>query len=125
MNDSGTSVAERRLLRAYQSLDGLRWGDAFGERFFVRPELALSLIERRSVPSPPWIFTDDTMMAISIVDTLDTHGEIDQDYLARSFAGNYDSKRGYGPAMHRLLGEIRRQPDRWRTHAQALFDGRG
>jgi ADP-ribosylglycohydrolase len=125
MNDLGNSAAERRLLRAYQSLDGLSCGDAFGERFFIRPEVALSLIEQRSVPAPPWIFTDDTMMAISIVETLQSHGGIHQAYLAHSFAKNYDSNRGYGPAMHNLLAEIRRRPDSWRAQAQALFDGQG
>jgi hypothetical protein len=40
-------------------------GDAFGERFFVHPDLAVSLIDQKSVPAPPWIFTDDTMKALS------------------------------------------------------------
>jgi ADP-ribosylglycohydrolase len=117
--------AEARLLRAYHSLEGLSCGDAFGERFFIRPDLALSLIEQRSVPAPPWIFTDDTMMALSVVETLENHGEIRQDQLAHSFARNNDSGRGYGPAMHNLLAEVRRAPACWRTEAKALFDGEG
>jgi ADP-ribosylglycohydrolase len=112
-------------LRAYHSLEGLSCGDAFGERFFFRPELALSLIEQRSVPAPPWIFTDDTMMAISIVSTLEGNARINQDDLASSFARNYDSMRGYGPAMHNLLAEVRRRPASWREKAQALFNGQG
>src|ERR1700751_270843 len=35
--------ANERLIRAIQSLHGLSCGDAFGERFFVHPELAKSL----------------------------------------------------------------------------------
>jgi ADP-ribosylglycohydrolase len=125
MKDSSHSAVESRLSRAYHSLEGLSCGDAFGERFFIHPELALSLIEQHSVPAPPWIFTDDTMMAMSIVETVEEHGRINQDHLASSFAKNYDSMRGYGPAMHNLLAEIRRRPDSWRTEAQALFNGQG
>jgi ADP-ribosylglycohydrolase len=113
-----------RLTRAYQSLEGLSVGDAFGERFFVPNDLALSLIAQKAVPASPWIFTDDTMMAISIVSTLEEHAEIDEDHLARSFARNYDPSRGYGPAMHQLLGTIR-QGGHWRSEAKALFGGQG
>lgn len=113
-----------RLARAYLSLEGLCCGDAFGERFFVPKEVALSLIDQRAVPARPWIFTDDTMMAISIVSTLEDHAEVDEDHLARSFARNYDPSRGYGPAMHQLLGSIK-QGGYWRREAQALFGGQG
>jgi len=118
------SSAER-LSRAYCSLEGLSCGDSFGERFFIHPELAVTLIEERSLPAPPWIFTDDTLMAISIVSTLEEHSRIDPDYLAESFAKNYDSGRGYGPSMHKLLAEIRHQPNSWRESARALFGGQG
>jgi len=114
-----------RLARAYQSLQGLCCGDAFGERFFIPEEIALSLIDHKAVPAPPWIFTDDTMMAISIVSTLEECEEIDQNHLATSFARNYDPTRGYGPAMHGLLGSIRQRRGHWREEAQALFGGQG
>jgi len=57
--------------------------------------MALSLINGKAIPAPPWKFTDDTMMAISIVSTLEEQGEINQDYLAARFARNYDSTPGY------------------------------
>jgi len=113
------------LVRAYQSLEGLCCGDAFGERFFIPKEVAIPLIDQRSVPAPPWIFTDDTMMAISIVSTLEEHSGINQDHLAMSFARNYDSSRGYGPAMHGLLSRIRERRGHWQEEAQALFGGQG
>lgn len=116
---------QSRLTRAYQSLEGLSCGDAFGERFFGAPETALSLIHKRTLPTPPWIFTDDTLMAISIVSTLEEHGEIDQDHLAMSFARCYDPSRGYGPAMHELLGRVRDGFGDWRLEARALFGGQG
>lgn len=65
------------------------------------------------------------MMAISIVSTLEEHGEINQDHLAMSFARNYDSTRGYGPAMHGLLASIRQRGGHWREEVQALFEGQG
>ena len=114
-----------RLARAYLSLEGLCCGDGFGERFFIREDMALSLIDQKAIPAPPWKFTDDTMMAISIVSTLEEHGAINQDHLATSFARNYDSTRGYGPAMHALLASIRQRTGHWRDEAQALFDGQG
>jgi ADP-ribosylglycohydrolase len=61
---------EERLSRAYQSLEGLSCGDAFGERFFLPEEIVLPLIRQRALPAPPWLFTDDTAMALSIVSTL-------------------------------------------------------
>jgi ADP-ribosylglycohydrolase len=59
------------MARAVRSLQGLNCGDAFGERFFVHPEVAKSLISQRVVPSKPWRFTDDTAMAISIAEILE------------------------------------------------------
>lgn len=116
----------KALRRAALSLEGLSCGDAFGERFFDPDGVeATSLIEQRALPAPPWFFTDDTVMALSILETLAEHREINQDSLARSFATQYDSGRGYGPAMHELLPAIRRQNEAWRRHASALFGGEG
>jgi len=114
-----------RLRRAAQSLEGLSCGDAFGERFFLPDAVAHSMIQERAIPAPPWFFTDDTVMALSILETLAEHREINPDSLAVSFAGRYDASRGYGPAMHKLLPAIRRQPQAWRTEAAALFRGQG
>jgi ADP-ribosylglycohydrolase len=113
-----------RLHRAYWSLEGLCCGDAFGERFFLNDELAFSLIKSQSVPAPPWVFTDDTMMAISVVATLEECGVVDQTCLATSFAKHYDSSRGYGAAMHTLLHRIKHGAD-WQKEAKSQFDGQG
>jgi ADP-ribosylglycohydrolase len=103
----------------------LHCGDAFGERFFVPGELAPSLIDQRAIPAAPWFFTDDTLMAASIVSNLEEHKRVDQDSLAMSFAQNYDSTRGYGPAMHGLLKRIAQKKGSWKEEAQALFEGQG
>jgi ADP-ribosylglycohydrolase len=113
------------IRQAAQSLQGLSCGDAFGERFFVPDALARSLIWQRAVPAPPWFFTDDTVMALSIVETLAEHRHVHQDALAKSFAARYDPGRGYGPAMHKLLATFRRNHQAWRTEPFALFDGQG
>jgi ADP-ribosylglycohydrolase len=119
--------AEERLTRAIHSLHGLSCGDGFGERFFLHPEVARSLIAQRALPSPPWRYTDDTAMAIAITEILEEHGEIRQESLAESFGRNFlaDPHRGYGAAMHSLLPELASAPSAWEKMAPALFKGRG
>jgi len=105
-------------------LEGLSVGDCFGEKFFVHPDVVDGLIESRGLPAPPWYFTDDTLMAVSIAEVLALHGEINQDALAASFAARYDSSRGYGPAMHSLLREIS-TGTAWNVAASGQFNGKG
>ena len=100
---NGDAQAAGRLARARTALEGLSVGDAFGERFFVDYTIVEGLIEERAEPVAPWPYTDDTEMALSIVASLIERGRIDQDYLAREFAGRYDPSRGYGPAMDTAL----------------------
>lgn len=117
-------TANSRLQRAYLSLKGLSVGDAFGDRFFVHPYVLGQLIDSRTLPTPPWRFSDDTMMALSIVSILRQYGSIDQDQLARSFADRYDKTRGYGLAMHNLLNRFR-AGESWQQAASSLFEGQG
>jgi ADP-ribosylglycohydrolase len=118
------TVDKVRLNRALCSLEGLSVGDAFGETFFINPNIVDRLIAERALRQPPWPWTDDTSMALSIVDELKTHGEIVPDKLAVSFAGHYDISRGYGPAMHGLLENIRLGIP-WKTATGWLFEGQG
>ena len=113
-----------RLTRARESLEGLSVGDAFGQRFFVPPESLVGRVGARWVPPPPWRFTDDTNMALSIFSILRQSREIDRDRLAKSFAERYDGRRGYGPAMHRLLPRILEGAP-WKDAASSLFAGQG
>jgi len=110
--------------RARLSLDGLSVGDAFGECFFSHPNVVEWLIAQRALPEAPWCWTDDTQMAISIVDVLERFGEIYPDILALQFGERYELERGYGPAMHQLL-QLYRRGARWHQLAPALFDGSG
>ena len=121
-----TGSIDGALARAMLSLDGLSCGDAFGECFFLPLAEARSLITRRVLPAGPWQFTDDTLMAISIVETLRRHGEVVEPRLAEHFAHLYDPTRGYGAAMHSLLLRIGlRGGEVWREESSGLFDGRG
>lgn len=115
---------KQRLARARASLEGLSVGDAFGERFFLPPGMQAARIEERFLPPPPWLFTDDTPMALSIFSVLRQYGTVDQERLADSFAEQYDPSRGYGPGMHQLLRSIRAGQD-WHKAANNQFEGQG
>lgn len=114
-----------RLARARLSLEGLSVGDAFGERFFS-PWVRDLCLTQRIVPDGVWKWTDDTAMALSVVEVLERHGEIHQDDLALAFARRYmnDPDRGYGPAQHDLLRDIHRGQD-WQCRTLELFHGTG
>ncbi|MFE6753668.1 ADP-ribosylglycohydrolase family protein [Streptomyces sp. NPDC057684] len=111
-----------RLDRALSSLRGLAVGDALGSQFFVPANYPL--LKRRELPDGVWQWTDDTEMACSVVAVLAAENRIEQDVLARSFAEHHDFDRGYGPAVNRLLRQIREGGD-WRSLSSALFKGQG
>jgi ADP-ribosylglycohydrolase len=113
-----------RLARGWLALDGLSLGDAFGESFFVAGA-ARRVREQRLAPGP-WRWTDDTAMAIGIVETLVARGGIDQDELARRFAARYVAEpgRGYGPATHQTLRSIH-AGRHWHSISHGQFSGRG
>lgn len=114
-----------RIARARLALEGLSVGDALGERFFS-PWVREACLARRTVPDGIWRWTDDTAMALGIVEVLEQCGRIDQDELARVFGRRYDRDpdRGYGPAQHELLRDLHRGHD-WRSRALELFRGSG
>jgi len=97
-----------RLQLAQKSLLGNSIGDAFGESFFGIEDVIYNAIHFREIPQTTWEFTDDTVMAIAIYTSLETYGEINQDFIAKAFARNYhvDFNRGYGPSMHRKMRAI-------------------
>jgi ADP-ribosylglycohydrolase len=115
-----------RMQRALRSLEGLSVGDAFGEQLLAQPATILRRLQRREVMPGMWAYSDDTVMAMSIVETLQHHGRIDQDWLARRFAKKYqlDPTRGYGTMAHMVLADIARGRP-WRQAAAAAFGGKG
>jgi ADP-ribosylglycohydrolase len=120
------SDPDARLRRARLSLDGLSLGDAFGERFFVRPDVLITWLTTRTLPPGPWPWTDDTAMAISLGETLAKHGRVDVDDLARRFAARYiaDPRRGYGGTAHEILQAIARG-EPWAKVSGEAFNGTG
>jgi ADP-ribosylglycohydrolase len=114
------------MTRALHALDGLSVGDAFGERFFVAPDVVEQLIESRALPRAPWSYTDDAEMATAIVDVLDEHDGIDQDALATTFAERYarDPHRGYGGGAHDILRALGDGVP-WRVASSEAFGGMG
>jgi ADP-ribosylglycohydrolase len=112
---------------ALAALRGLALGDAFGETWFFRPagELETAVLERR-LKDGPWLWTDDTAMALSLVQVLDRHGRVEQDALAAAFAEAYaaDPYRCYGASMHDVLKSIG-DGESWATVTRGKFDGMG
>lgn len=107
------------------ALDGLSTGDAFGELFFYlsREEL-VRRINDRSAPPGPWKYTDDTEMALSVVEMLKRQGAIEQDALALSFADRMTVARGYGAGAYELLMGISAGRS-WQSLSPGLFGGLG
>ncbi len=115
-----------RLRRALRSLEGLSVGDAFGDRFFTSPHVVEQLIEQRALPAGLWPITDDTVMALSIVDVLAGQGAIECDLLAALFGARYrlDPARGYGGTAHGILTRIA-SGEPWAEVAGEVFGGTG
>lgn len=121
-----SSAPAARLERALTSLEGLSVGDAFGERFLWSRELASTLIAQRALPAPPWPYTDDTEMALALVQVLEEHRRVDRDALAQLFAARFrrNPHRGYGGTAHFILREIG-EGRPWREAASKAFNGQG
>jgi ADP-ribosylglycohydrolase len=121
-----TTRSADALARARLALEGLSIGDSFGERFFVAPTLVDLLLQARAVPAPPWRWTDDTAMAISVVEVLARHEGVDRDALAERFGRRYrlDPQRGYGGTAHEILQAIASGMP-WRDAAAQPFGGQG
>jgi ADP-ribosylglycohydrolase len=116
------------LDRARTALEGLSVADAFGEQLLHCGPVARQLaLDHRAAPvGRQWMWTDDTAMAISIVEILDAWGEIDPERLARVFAQRYyrEPARGYGGGAHQILSAIA-TGDSYEVAARSVFGGQG
>lgn len=120
-------MKEQQINTAKQALLGTAIGDAFGETFFGPTQEIEDRIYTRTLSDDAcWYFTDDTIMSIAIYQSLEKYAAIEQDFLANTFANNYqkDTYRGYGGTMHSILRDIGAGKD-WRSIAPAVFDGMG
>jgi ADP-ribosylglycohydrolase len=115
-----------RVDRMRLSLDGLGIGDALGEMLCYRAGTALERLAGNDLPAGPWIHTDDTEMAISIVNVLKSHGHVHQDALGKRFARRFerDPDRGYGKMTRIQMREIMAGA-KWRDTAANAFGGQG
>jgi ADP-ribosylglycohydrolase len=115
-----------RFNRALLSLFSLAMGDGIGEMMFSCPDKAHRMIMEDELPAGPWWHTDDTEMAISIVEVLRLLGSINQDALARQFAWRYEREpdRGYGSGARRQLRMIIEGAE-WRVTSREAFGGQG
>lgn len=88
------------------SLEGLALGDAFGKKLAL--EDGKGLVRQRELLPGPWNWTDDTQMALAVVEELQKRDWIDQDYLARQIAWRYslDPQREYGSKTRQVLERI-------------------
>ncbi|MBC7806516.1 MAG: ADP-ribosylglycohydrolase family protein [Akkermansiaceae bacterium] len=114
-----------RIDRANLALEGLSVGDAFGETFFVNPAVVEGLILQRALAPPPWKWTDDTLMAFSVVENLREYGAIESDALVADFVARYHPGRGYGPTIGMAFRDIRDNGSDRHDVFPALFEGQG
>jgi ADP-ribosylglycohydrolase len=117
------------LARAELSLEGLSVGDAFGETHTARFPHEFDWLAKRVIRPPRvrwWRWTDDTAMAISIVDALAARGTIDEADLARRFVARFEVEqdRGYGTGAISILRAIGAGTP-WDVAARAAFKGQG
>ncbi|MGV9313605.1 ADP-ribosylglycohydrolase family protein [Streptomyces sp. NPDC003691] len=111
------------------SLSGLAFGDAFGDRWFgiLRREGPAALDARILPPEALWLWSDDTAQALVLVRELaDSEGIVDQDRFARRLAEAYadDTHRGYGASMHDVLRRIG-AGEPWQVVVAGQFGGQG
>jgi ADP-ribosylglycohydrolase len=117
---------EDRLSCASISLEGVAIGDAFGQMFSTAPRSARARVKEKRLPPPPWWRTDDTEMALAIVEVLNRFGRIDQDALAWRFAERFagEPERGYGKMARIILRSVLGGDD-WRRASATAFGEAG
>src|SRR5262245_29365754 len=111
MDESGSLMKklprtrEERSRDAALALAGLSLGDALGQHFLRQGGIPKQNIARRALPPAPWRYSDDTEMALSVVEVLTARGLIEQELLARAFARRFEAApdRGYGAVAYKIL----------------------
>jgi ADP-ribosylglycohydrolase len=112
------------IAAARVALLGTSVGDAFGT--MVDGLDARHIAKRLISMKRPWQWTDDTAMAISIVEVLASHGAVDPDALAALFAERYaqEPNRGYGLGTASLLTKVGLGAA-WEPESRGTFGGKG
>jgi ADP-ribosylglycohydrolase len=117
---------QQNLDRALLSLDGLSVGDAFGQLLSTCSRNVRNVLQRGPLPDGYWWHTDDTQMAMAIVEELAANQRIDPSSLVKRFAERYhaDPGRGYGKGVRIQMEQIAAGAS-WRLAAAEAFGGRG
>ncbi len=124
---------ETRIIEAGHCLRALSVGDAFGDQLFCDAQghtydyqRILELHHSGALPDGPWAFTDDTIMAATLLGHLKNFGRVEQGPLALAFAESYqkDTERGYGATVRTILRSIS-QGGSWQEASQRVFSGMG
>jgi poly(ADP-ribose) glycohydrolase ARH3 len=106
---------------------GLAVGDALGAPFEGLSAEAIcrdfgSVQKILDLDTDPITYTDDTQMAIAVVECLLQANCADADCLAECFRSNYEQTRGYGAGIRRILDAMTAGRD-WKPLVQSLFPG--
>lgn len=117
-------IASERLIRAKQSLEGLSVGDAIGEALSYQSHRCREICDFSAFRPGTVRYTDDTEMALAIVETLERMGGIDEDVMAWAYSTRYrmDPDRGYGKMARNILEEIG-NGTAWRDASRNAFGG--
>ena len=119
----------RTALYSEDKLAGLMYGmvigDSLGARFNEKEPDEIPLLDNDYLLAhPPKNYTDDTQMAISVLEEMIEHGEIDQGSLRKRMLNRFTPWRGYGGGMLEVI-------ERWRggesiaSTASSLYNGSG
>ena len=131
MPTAATSLPKRddqldpeRWARALDTLTGLSVADALGDAYFALPPAAIK--ERRLPGHTPWCWTDDTLMACSVLRRYQLDPALDELALLEEFAVRHQGSRGYGGATSLLLALTRERGGRAGVEfSRVIFDGKG
>jgi len=104
---------------------GLLIGDSLGARFINKEPDDIPLLDGEYLQAhPPKSYTDDTQMALSVLEEMVENGQIDQMSLRERFIARFTPWRGYGGGMLEVI-------ERWRggesiaATASSLYNGTG
>ena len=125
-DDTVEADHEFRIQLAREVLDGLSVGDALGESLSYQCARARELTDFSVFADGSLRYTDDTEMAIGLVEVLESARMIDEDLVAHKFGERFqlDPDRGYGRMARKILREIGAGVD-WRWLSTAAFGGLG
>ncbi len=117
-------IADERLARAKESLEGLSVGDAVGESLSYQFYRCREICDFSVFRPGTLRYTDDTEMALALFETLGRLGGVDEDVVAWAYSTRYkmDPDRGYGKMARHILKEIGNGTP-WRDASKNAFGG--